>query len=81
MDVSIVEARQQELAACVDDACLPAAPGADFFFGTHGNDAIPKHSERLRAGSCRVDRPDVRVSDNEVGRRIVLSETRAASDQ
>ena len=66
MHVRIIEARKNQLAVGIDDACIRAAKFFDFAIRIHGDDAVANNRQCLCCRSCGIHRVDVRVDDYQV---------------
>lgn len=85
MHMRVVESRQQPFAGRIDHARLGAAPGVRLLIGANRDDPAPENHHCLGFGSRCINRPDLRVADNQVGAsprpRQARCQTRGATRQ
>src|SRR5207248_11169595 len=70
--VGVVEARQQQLAAGIDDAGSRAAPGIHLYRCAYRDNSLVQNVNSFVFGMVAVNRPHIRVAYDCVRRRILL---------
>ena len=66
----VVESRQEQLAAGIDHLGLRPAPRVGVRVRAHCNDPFAENCDCLRCGHRSVDRPDLRILDDQIGRGL-----------
>src|SRR5438270_8955921 len=70
VNVTISEAGQQEMLLSVDHLCVFATKGCELLFATDREYFVTANGYRVCRGLTRVDRPDLRIDDDDVGRGL-----------
>jgi hypothetical protein len=70
VDVSVVEARQSQLAPEVHNPGLRPRVPADLSCAADGDNPAVQASHSLRMGLCGISRPDLPIDQNEIGKGL-----------
>jgi len=81
VDMGVVEAGQHELAAGIDDVRLAASPRVNFAGAADGDDAVADDGHGVGLRTVRINRPDLRVGQNDVGGGPNLGPRRSCTQQ
>jgi hypothetical protein len=78
VNMRIAETRQQPLAAAIHYPSCGSMPGLNFRIRPNRHNALAKHGDRLSFRARRIHSPDLRIPNNEIGRRLPLPKSRNA---
>src|SRR6516164_4822666 len=70
MNVAIGEARENEFASGINHFCADASPAGDLFLLPDGDDLSLQDGQTVGPGFFLVDRVDLRVNHDDLGRRV-----------